>query len=42
MTTKKTAQTAKFIQAAKENGCDESEQAFADKLKKIVKKDSKK
>jgi hypothetical protein len=32
---KKTEQIDKFVQAAKEHGCDESEKAFADKLKKI-------
>lgn len=32
-------QTDKFKEAAKEHGCDESEQAFSDKLKKIAKAD---
>lgn len=36
MTEKKT-QIDKFIQTAKEHGCDESEKAFNDKLKKISK-----
>lgn len=30
-------QIDKFKEAAKEHGCDESEKAFADKLKKISK-----
>lgn len=31
-------QSEKFIQAAKELGCDEDEQAFDEKLKKILEK----
>lgn len=30
------SQKAKFIAAAREHGCDESEEAFAKKLKKIA------
>ena len=33
----KQPQLQKFVQAAKEHDCDESEKAFSDKLKKIVK-----
>ncbi|MFH1158635.1 MAG: hypothetical protein V1721_07120 [Pseudomonadota bacterium] len=29
-------QSTKFIQTAKEHGCDESENAFAEKLKKLA------
>ncbi len=35
--TKKTAQTQKFIDKARELGCDEDEAAFEDKLKQIAK-----
>lgn len=35
-------QADKFVKAAKEHGCDDSEKAFNDKLKKIVKKKDKK
>ncbi|MGB4106565.1 MAG: hypothetical protein WBK55_02060 [Alphaproteobacteria bacterium] len=36
-TSKSRAQPDKFVQAAKEHGCDESEKAFDEKLKKISK-----
>lgn len=35
--TDKKPQIDKFKEAAKEHGCDESEQAFVDKLKKVAK-----
>lgn len=35
--TKKPTQKDKFIETARELGCDESEAAFNDKLKKMVK-----
>lgn len=33
-------QSEKFVQAAKELGCDEDEQAFDEKLKKLLSKDT--
>jgi hypothetical protein len=39
--TEKMAQTDKFIQAAKDHGCNEDEKAFEEKLKKISKTDKK-
>lgn len=39
--TEKKPQIDKFKEAAKEHGCDESEKAFADKLRKIAKPESK-
>ena len=41
MKKKKQGQGNKFIQAAKEHGCDENEKAFADKLKKLSRPKSK-
>jgi hypothetical protein len=37
--TKKETQHDKFVQTAREYGCDESKKAFDEKLKKIIKKD---
>lgn len=37
MKSKKKTQSTKFKELAKEHGCDESEKAFNEKLKKIAK-----
>jgi hypothetical protein len=39
--TKKETQLNKFVQTAREHGCDESEKAFDEKLKKIADKKEK-